>query len=112
MCASKSDSKLFLNVSNIDTITIQQFRNLVIQHVREGKEGNIEPQDLFLTIHQTSENMHLIGCMNSVIAMNYESGSNQRLREALQRNDTINVSVNYPNVRGNLHEFRNVTRDK
>ena len=56
--------------------------------------------------------MHLIGCMNGVIAMSYESGSDQRLREALQRNDTINVSVDYPNVRGNLHEFRNVTRDR
>ena len=39
-------------VSNIDTITVQQFRNLVIQHVREGAPGvNIEPQDLYLSIH-------------------------------------------------------------
>ena len=47
-CAQVNPSKTVqVNVSNIDTITTQQFRNLVIQHVREGKEGNIEPQDLF-----------------------------------------------------------------
>ena len=47
--------------------------------------------------------------MNSVIAMSYESGSNQRLRP--KRNDTINVS-GITQTLEEICEFRNVTRDR